>query len=84
MDANGRTLNLPQRVLHMIKVQSENADGSLAVAVSETSCMETGKIFEARSFWRAARALSASTIPEFVLPLISSAVYSNTGICNHL
>ena len=48
--------------------------------VALASFIETGKIFEARSFWRAAKAFSASTIPEVFFPLISRAVYSYTGI----
>jgi hypothetical protein len=42
--------------------------------------METGKVLDARSFWRAISELSASIIPEVVFPLISRALYSYTGI----
>jgi hypothetical protein len=54
--------------------------GSFFVAVSETSLMETGKVLDARSFWRAISELSASIIPEVVFPLMSRALYSYTGI----
>jgi hypothetical protein len=36
----------------------------------------TGNIPEPLSFWRAARALSASTMPFMLLPEVSRAVYS--------